>query len=86
MVGGELLDRRPEVPCQVPGQVVQGRVVQLGFASFQVGDEQVPDTGVADLVAVDQFLDRRPPIEQRRLQCGGPVGGEVVHSVERLPG
>jgi hypothetical protein len=40
---GDPLDCRPEVAGQVPGQVVQRRVVQLGFASFQVSDEQVPD-------------------------------------------
>jgi hypothetical protein len=30
LTGGELLDGRPEVAGQVPGQVVQRRVVQLG--------------------------------------------------------
>ena len=86
LAGGELLDGRPEVAGQVPGQVVQRRVVQLGFASFQVSDEQVPDPGVADLVPVDQLFDRQPPVQQRGLQRRRPAGREVVHRVEHLPG
>src|SRR5215469_13718806 len=67
LAGGEPLDGSPEVAGQVPGQVVQRRVVQLRFSAFQVSDKQVPDPGMADLVAVDQLLDGQPPVQQRGL-------------------
>jgi len=39
-------------------EVVQCRVVQFGFAAFQIGNEHVPDAGVADLVAIHHVIQR----------------------------
>ncbi|MDT5242826.1 MAG: hypothetical protein QOD36_202, partial [Mycobacterium sp.] len=50
LVGREFLDRGPEVAGQVSGEIIQRRVVQFGLAALQVGDQQLPDTGVADRV------------------------------------
>src|SRR3954452_7532101 len=48
-------DVGPEVPGQVPGQVVQGRVVQAGAAFLQVVDDQGPDRAGGERVAVDEL-------------------------------
>lgn len=86
LVRGEIFDRGPEVAREVPGEIVQCRVVQLGLAPVQVSGEQLPDAGVPDLVAVDHLLDRQPSRQQRSFQRRGPVRGEVAHLVEHLPG
>ena len=48
LAGGKFLDHRPEMAGQVPGKVVQRRVIQLGLAALQVADQQLPNAGVAD--------------------------------------
>ncbi|MFJ2203559.1 transposase family protein [Streptomyces violaceusniger] len=86
LVRGKIFDRGPEMARKVPGEIIQCRIVQLGLAPVQVGDEQLPDAGVPDLVAVDHLLDRQPSRQQRSFQRRGPVRGEVPHLMEHLPG
>src|SRR5260370_8281095 len=53
--------------------LIEGAVVQLGPAARQVVEDQLADSLVADLVAVDEFLQRPPPREHRgphRRWCG----------------
>ena len=66
--------------------LIERAVVQLAPAPCQVVENQLADSLVADLVAVDEFLQGPPPGEYRgphRRWCGGR---ELAHLVQDRPG
>jgi hypothetical protein len=85
LVGGEGLDLGPEQAGQRAGQLVQGRVVHLGLSPAQIIQQQLPDALVADVVAVDQFLDRAAPAEHGSPQRRRGARWEMAHVVQHLP-
>ncbi|MFR9749419.1 hypothetical protein ACL02S_00130 [Nocardia sp. 004] len=61
-------------------------VVHLGLPAAQIVQQQLPHALVADVVAVDQFLDRTAPAEHGRPQRRRGTGWEMAHVVQHLPG
>src|SRR5260370_29645820 len=66
--------------------LIEEAVVQLAPAASQVAENQLADSLMADLVAVDELLQGPPPGEYRgphRRWCGGR---ELAHLVQDRPG
>jgi hypothetical protein len=86
MTRRQRFDLGPEQASERPGMLVKGAVVQLASALRQVVEDQLPYSLVADLVAVDEFLQRPPSGEHccsHRRWC---AGREQAHLVQDRPG
>lgn len=76
---------RPEQPCQLQGQAVEGAVVEAGPAFGEVVDDQIPDRPGPQVVAVDEFAGRvlSPGLPAQRPQCRRGVGTEDAQAVQQ---
>ncbi|MCX4983921.1 hypothetical protein [Streptomyces sp. NBC_00572] len=86
LIGVEFLDDGPEQAGQLTGETFEGDVVGVGLAPGEVVDQELPDCGVLDVVAVDEFLDASLTVIDERPQGRGRSRREVPHPVQDLPG
>ena len=75
----------PEDRGQVVGQAGQRRVVDLRLPPAQVVDQQIPDTPVAQLVAIDQLSRAECGPVQAGLQRVRRTGRKMPHPVQHVP-